>query len=366
MSVFRIQANVPEVFVNGSRDFQLFCRLYDCIFDGVKVDIDSMLETLDANSCSNVLLQLLQSKVGFFTNHKFTSDDLRVVIGAFPTIIKNKGSRKGIFQAVNTFLKVNKLKTGAYINIINNPKEESDGDSPYIINVGIEADILNTTLLDTLFYYILPTGHDIYYYFYTGVPSATKLNVSTDEYKLVYSNQYISNSIEVEPDIKYVADLPTDLSEADVGKIYVVSDPDDPSTLTKWYLDYIDNEYVWKEILSEDYRNVAMVGVSEISRFYPMSDTGNPDVYPSIHIDPETYKKADSVCGYYYNGAFYSDYEHHYPITPIGESNKLCYYDVVNRNFYIYTSSFNTPTETAPKFVLIVHEENVDNAKDES
>ena len=24
MSVFRIQANVPEVFVNGSRDFQLF------------------------------------------------------------------------------------------------------------------------------------------------------------------------------------------------------------------------------------------------------------------------------------------------------------------------------------------------------
>ena len=64
------------------------------------------------------------------------------------------------------------------------------------------------------------------------------------------------------------------------------------------------------------------------------------------------------MCGYYHNGSFYSNEEHTSVIEPIGESNKLCYYDINNRNYYIYTSSFNTPAEgTTPKFVLVAHEE---------
>ena len=54
MAVFRIEKNVPEIYVRESRDFQLFCRLYDCVFDGVKFDIDSMLNVLDTHSCNNL------------------------------------------------------------------------------------------------------------------------------------------------------------------------------------------------------------------------------------------------------------------------------------------------------------------------
>lgn len=53
MSVRRLQNNVPEVYVKESRDFQLLCRLYDCILNGVKFDIDSMLNITDSKSCSN-------------------------------------------------------------------------------------------------------------------------------------------------------------------------------------------------------------------------------------------------------------------------------------------------------------------------
>lgn len=46
--MFRIQDNVPEVYINESRDFQLISRLYDILFSGTKYDIDSMVNVLDA------------------------------------------------------------------------------------------------------------------------------------------------------------------------------------------------------------------------------------------------------------------------------------------------------------------------------
>ena len=47
--MFRLQNNVPEVYVDKSRDFQLFCRLYDSCFGGVKFSIDSMSRLTNAS-----------------------------------------------------------------------------------------------------------------------------------------------------------------------------------------------------------------------------------------------------------------------------------------------------------------------------
>ena len=32
--MFRVENNVPDVYVQESRDFQLFCKLYDLAFQG--------------------------------------------------------------------------------------------------------------------------------------------------------------------------------------------------------------------------------------------------------------------------------------------------------------------------------------------
>ncbi len=62
MKLIRLQNMVPEVYPNNSRDFQLFCRLYDCVFNGNKFDIDSILDICDTEYIDSKLLRLLQSK----------------------------------------------------------------------------------------------------------------------------------------------------------------------------------------------------------------------------------------------------------------------------------------------------------------
>ena len=41
--MLRLENNTPSIYCQKSRDFQLFCRLYDVVNNGVKFDIDSII-----------------------------------------------------------------------------------------------------------------------------------------------------------------------------------------------------------------------------------------------------------------------------------------------------------------------------------
>ena len=110
----RTQHFVPEVYVNESRDFALLVRAYDCIFQGVKFDIDSMKYVTDTQRCNDRVLQLLQTKVGFFSEAKINNEDMRYILRAFPYIIRNKGSYSAIIQAVYVFLKISNIRQRDY------------------------------------------------------------------------------------------------------------------------------------------------------------------------------------------------------------------------------------------------------------
>lgn len=159
MSFIRLQENVPEVYINASRDFQLLCRLYDCMINSVKFSIDGVLRVIDTLLCSNALLSLLQTKLGFFTEKDFSYDEIRYVLRAFPDIIKYKGSKRGILQAVYVFCKLKHIQTIPNIEIIN-----KQNDKPiYQINIILYATPQDTTLLSEIFRYILPTGYTVRY-----------------------------------------------------------------------------------------------------------------------------------------------------------------------------------------------------------
>lgn len=160
MSVFRLQENTPEVYTNTSRDFQLIERLYDCVINGIRFDVDSILNIVDTNSIDSKLLSLLQTKIGFFTQNDITDDDLRYILKAFPVIVKNKGSLKGIEGAVNVFLKLKHVNTNVYIKIFN-----KQGQYPYIVQIGLNMPYMDTALLDEILKYVLPTGYVVSYMF---------------------------------------------------------------------------------------------------------------------------------------------------------------------------------------------------------
>ena len=57
--MFRLQENVPEVYVKHSRDFQTFCRIYDVINNSLRFNALSAENLLNPLKVNDKMLPLL-------------------------------------------------------------------------------------------------------------------------------------------------------------------------------------------------------------------------------------------------------------------------------------------------------------------
>ena len=158
--MFRFQDNLPEVYINESRDFQLLSRLSDVLFSGIKYDIDSMVNILDATLTKDRILQLMCTKIGFFPRIEIDAQVLKYIIASFPYIIKYKGSELGIKYAVNAILNAenNPEAIGEPLVIISNNDVE-DYKDPYTIYIYTTVSIYNRAALNEILKYVLPAGY---------------------------------------------------------------------------------------------------------------------------------------------------------------------------------------------------------------
>lgn len=188
MATFRTQDHVPDVYTRKSRDFQLFCNLFDCINGGIKYDIDSIIDVVDTNQCNERLIPYLQTKLGFWSNVKMSAENLRIILKGFMYAVRNKGSIKGVERAVQIFLKVARIQTNVHIEVNNNT--ESD---PYTILIGTEEYLGDTSILDEILKYIIPAGYAYKYVFYadksyeTSFEYADRIRIVTGEPSLLGS-----------------------------------------------------------------------------------------------------------------------------------------------------------------------------------
>lgn len=150
--MFRLQENVPEVYVKQSRDFQLFCRIYDVIDNALRFNAKSTENLLSPLQTSDRMLQLLATRVGFFPQHEYDTEALRQVISAFPYIVKYKGSKQGIEMALNVILKLENNYKESFVIIDNNE---------YVVKIYTKTKIQGEDLLRDVLSYILPIGYDI-------------------------------------------------------------------------------------------------------------------------------------------------------------------------------------------------------------
>ena len=158
--MFRLQNNVPSTYIEQSRDFQLFCRLYDCINNGVQFDISTVTDILDPIKVNDRVVKLLATRVGFITDIDIDNTVLRYILSAYPYIIKNKGTRKGIEAAVNAILHAEHSIKAATVEIINKPAEGSN-QAEYSVNIYTPIILSSKTkkALNELLKYILPAGY---------------------------------------------------------------------------------------------------------------------------------------------------------------------------------------------------------------
>lgn len=237
MAVFRLQDNLPEVYTEMSRDFQLLCRLYDITNIAYKFDIDSIKDITDTNFIDSRLLPLLQTKLGFFSDKQFDNNVLRYILKAFPIMVKNKGSIKGIKQAINVFLKIHKINTNVIIMI--NDNNVQDPNQAYTIQIGIESAFKDTTALTEMLKYILPVGYVSSVFFYTPLPTYTKHSVSDvgnirvltynlgSQFRAADGKYFkiVDDSVQF-VDIKDIT-LDRTLSAVDTGSVYSIYDKND-------------------------------------------------------------------------------------------------------------------------------------------
>lgn len=180
--MFRLQDKVPEVYINESRDFQLICRLYDCVNSGVKFNIDSINNVFDYTKIKDRLLELMCTRVGFFPKAQIDSNSLRYIVANFPYILKYKGSLKGIESAVTIALKCANAEIDAIISSSN------DIENAGIVDIAL-SEYIDTTVLDELMQYVLPAG-----YIYTvskfsySEPFKSELGINSNVLKVVTSN----------------------------------------------------------------------------------------------------------------------------------------------------------------------------------
>jgi len=154
--LFRLQNNVPEVYVNESRDFQLFCRLYDSAFNSTKYSIDSLQRATSTKECDATLLDLLKTKLGLFSTVEVPDDSLRYILTAFPVIMRYKGSKIAIDYILTL-----------YSRLSHSENAFATYDEAELINSRLILTFASAFKVDELLFellqYVLPTGFLIEY-----------------------------------------------------------------------------------------------------------------------------------------------------------------------------------------------------------
>lgn len=202
MNLFRLQNNTPPVYTEESRDFQLFCRLYDCIFAGFKYDADQIPNLMNPFLCRDNMLPLLETKLGFFTNKLMDDTAIRYILSAFPLIIKNKGSLRGVQYAINTFLKIYDIRTSIMIFNVNNAETLFNiAVDDHTLVIALNQTLKDIKVLEELLSYVLPTGYSFQFYFYNTIsdviPIITNVNAKlifvSDNINAMLRQEYVEN-----------------------------------------------------------------------------------------------------------------------------------------------------------------------------
>lgn len=169
--MFRLQENVPEVYVKESRDFQLFCRLYDVVNNASRFNVKSTSMLLSPEKCIDSMLPLLCTKVGFFPKSEYNVHALRLIIESFPYMMKYKGSKRGIEIAVHTILKAENNYSSVKVDV---------NDALGEIMIYTSKPITDELLLKDVLSYVIPIGYSIEIGYYTALPNMQDSQMDLD------------------------------------------------------------------------------------------------------------------------------------------------------------------------------------------
>lgn len=152
--MIKTQKLIPNNYYKESRDFQLFGRLYDSIFNYLKTEIDLISKFPLHNNQDTSFIELLLKTLGFRYLREYQTDQLLKLASVWINIIKNKGSLTAIESAIRLVLRVQNIKNNYDIMLDTATKKFPT----VIIKIRDLVSSQETSLLEEILNYILPVG----------------------------------------------------------------------------------------------------------------------------------------------------------------------------------------------------------------
>ena len=180
---FRLENNVPNIYTEVSRDFQLFCKIFN-IYLGANLNrAYTVPYILDVDKCDESLLYALANMQGFVTDKYIPPNVLRGICKVFPFCIRRKGTRRAIEVMSQAVLSTDRLVYKVSVDLVREEVGESGG-SKAVYKIYIQC---NTTQIGYIPYlkealrFIIPAGWDVYFKLKFPVEKDlyTPLNVNT-------------------------------------------------------------------------------------------------------------------------------------------------------------------------------------------
>lgn len=165
MMEFWLENNVPNIYTEVSRDFQLFCKIFN-IYLGANLNRACTVPyILDVDKCDESLLYALANMQGFVTDKYIPPNVLRSICKVFPFCIKRKGTRRVIEVMSQAILSTDRLVYQVSVDLVREEVDER-GDSKAVYKIYIQC---NTTQIGYIPYlkealrFIIPAGWDVYF-----------------------------------------------------------------------------------------------------------------------------------------------------------------------------------------------------------
>ena len=147
----QLEQNTPEIYSEKSRDFQLLCRIINIYLNALIEKSNKIVYNTDTDTIDENLLYLKARELGFTTHKYFPPNILRNICENFPQLIRRKGTKQAIIDAVYTILSANSLVTLLDINTTN----QTD---PYSLDIISNVSDAEIEYISELLSFIVPAG----------------------------------------------------------------------------------------------------------------------------------------------------------------------------------------------------------------
>lgn len=207
--MIEVRKQLPAVYYNESRDFQLLGRIFEMIFNYAKMHADNLENLYNTNTIDTRLVELLAKTIGFETRHEYNINNMKIICGCFSDIVKYKGTKTGINKAVSALLNAQGIT-----DLFNT---EFYFDTRHV-DIYIPGNTQDIILLKDLFEYVLPIGWD--YSIISGVGRESTHYTTTIVPSSTYDDELADTS-----ELDRVAKL-SDVDPVGVTSLGIVPDKD--------------------------------------------------------------------------------------------------------------------------------------------